>query len=49
MEFEEVAEPTEQMSLFDIGEKDRNSLCIIKDWRAKRIHTFQELLDKGGH
>ena len=47
--YEEVAESTEQMSLFDIGKKDNNSLCIIKDWRAKRIHTFQELLDKGGH
>lgn len=46
--YEEVVEPIEQMTLFDFQEKDKKRLCIIKDWRAKRIYTFQDLVNKGG-
>jgi hypothetical protein len=46
--YEEVVEPIEQMNLFDFQEKDKKCLCIIKDWRAKRIYTFQDLVNKGG-
>ena len=47
--YEEAVEPMEQMMLFDIEEKEKKRLCHIKDWRAKRIYTFQELLNKGGN
>ena len=46
--YEEVVEPIEQMNLFDFQEKDKKCLCIIKDWRAKRMYTFQDLVNKGG-
>ena len=47
--YEEAVEPIEQITLFDLQEKDKKILCIIKDWRAKRIYTFQDLLKKGGN
>lgn len=47
--YEKAAEPIEQMTIFDTQKKDEQSLCVIKDWRAKRIHTFKELVDKGGN
>jgi len=46
--YEKAVEPIEQITLFDFQEKDKKSLCIIKDWRAKRIYTFQDLVNKGG-
>lgn len=45
----EEAEPIGQITLFDFQEKDKKILCIIKDWRAKRIYTFQDLVNKGGN
>ena len=42
----EAIEPIEQIMLFDFQEKDKKSLCIIKDWRAKRVYTFQDLVNK---
>lgn len=47
--YEEAVELIEQITLFDLQEKDKKSLCIIKDWRAKRIYTFQDLVNKGGN
>ena len=47
--YEEAVDHREQMTLFDLQEKDKKSLCIIKDWRAKRIYTFQDLVNKGGN
>lgn len=47
--YEEAIEPIEQIMLFDFQEKDKKSLCIIKDWRAKRIYTFQDLVNKGSN
>lgn len=37
---------SEQISLFDF-EDDKKSLCIIKDWRARKTTTFQELVNGG--
>ncbi len=45
--YEQVVEPFKQVSLFDFQEKEKKCLCIIKDWRARRIHTFKSLLNKG--
>lgn len=47
--YEEAVEPIEQITLFDFQEKDKKSLCIIKDWRTKRNYTFQDLVNKGGN
>jgi hypothetical protein len=47
--YEEAVEPIEQLTLFDIAEEKKESLCIIKDWRAKKIYTFQDLVNKGGN
>lgn len=45
--FQKAVESNEQMTLFDFREKDKNALCIIKDWRAKKITTFRDLLYRG--
>ncbi|MDO5018325.1 MAG: restriction endonuclease subunit M [Lagierella massiliensis] len=45
--YEEAVEPIEQINMFDFQETDKRSLCIIKDWRAKRVYTFQDLVNKG--
>lgn len=45
--YEQVVEPFKQVSLFDFQEKEKKCLCIIKDWRARRIHTFKSLLNNG--
>lgn len=42
-----AVEPIEQITLFDFREKEKKRLSIIKDWRRKRIYTFQELVNKG--
>ena len=47
--YEEEVEPFKQASLFDLHEKEKKCLCIIKDWRARRIYTFQNLVNKGGN
>lgn len=47
--YEETVEPFKQVVLFDLHEKEKKCLCIIKDWRAKRIYTFQDLVNKGSN
>lgn len=47
--YEKAVEPMEQITLLDFQEKDKKSLCRIKDWRARKIYTFQELVNKGGN
>lgn len=42
--YREPTEPNEQMTLFDFMKKEKNALCIIKDWRAKKNIAFQDLL-----
>lgn len=42
-----AVEPIEQIALFDFREKEKSCLSIIKDWRTKRIYTFQDLVNKG--
>ena len=44
--YEKAVEPMEQITLFDFQEKEKKSLCRIKDWRARKIYTFQELVNK---
>lgn len=44
--YREPTEPNEQMTLFDFMKKEENALCIIKDWRARKNITFQDLLNK---
>lgn len=41
--YKEPREQLEQLSIFD--EKDKDALCIIKDWRSKKIITFKDLLN----
>ena len=43
--YEKPQEQIEQLSIFE--EKDKDTLCIIKDWRSKRIITFKDLLNWG--
>ena len=45
--YEKAVEATEQISMFDEQGQDEKTLCIIKDWRAKKLHTFKEIVDKG--
>ena len=47
--YEQEVEPVQQLTIFDMEEGKKKSLCVIKDWRAKRIYTFQDLLSKGGN
>ena len=35
-----------QLSIFDLTGEKQKVLCIIKDWRARKNITFQELLNK---
>ena len=43
--YKEPQEQFEQLSIFD--EKDKDALCIVKDWRSKKIITFRDLLNWG--
>lgn len=47
--YEQEVEPVQQLTIFDMEEGKKKSLCVIKDWRAKRIYTFQDLLSIGGN
>lgn len=42
--YKEAKEPFEQLSMFD--DEDKDTLCIIKDWRSKKIITFKDLLNR---
>lgn len=44
--YQKAKELSEQMSFFS-SEEERDSLCIIRDWRAKKIVVFQDLLSGG--
>lgn len=44
--YREPTEPNEQMTLFDFMKKEKNTFCIIKDWRARKNIIFQDLLKK---
>jgi hypothetical protein len=39
--YEKAVEPMEQITLFDFQEKDKKSLCRIKDWRARKSTLFK--------
>lgn len=44
--YQEAVEPNMQLSIFDLTGEKQKVLCIIKDWRARKNITFQELLNK---
>ena len=44
--YRKTTEPNEQMTLFDFMKKEEDTLCIIKDWRAKKNITFLDLLNR---
>lgn len=45
--YQEVVEPNMELSFDDFEEKKQKVLCVIKDWRARKNITFQDLLNKG--
>ena len=45
--FQKAVELNEQITLFDNTEKEKNILCVIKDWRSKKNVRFQDLLNRG--
>lgn len=46
--YQEAVEPNMQLSSVDLEEKKQKVLCVIKDWRARKKNTFQDLLNKEG-
>ncbi|MBR8462409.1 hypothetical protein KDE12_06020 [Campylobacter sp. faydin G-105] len=42
--YKKPVELNAQMTLFDFMEKDKNALCIIKDWKSKKNIIFQDLI-----
>ena len=44
--YRDPTDPNEQLTLFDFMKKEENALCIIKDWRERKIIAFQDLLNK---
>ena len=44
--YQEAVEPNMQLSIFDLTGEEQKVLCIIKDWRARKNITFQDLLNK---
>lgn len=43
--YQEAVEPNMQLNFFDLVEEEK-VLCVIKDWRARKNITFQDLLNK---
>ena len=35
-----------QLKFFDLVGEEEKVLCVIKDWRARKNITFQDLLNK---
>lgn len=45
--YQKVVEPNMQLSFDNFEGKEQKKLCVIKDWRARKNITFQDLLNKG--
>lgn len=45
--YQEVVEPNMQLSFDGFEGKEQKALCVIKDWRARKNITFQDLVNKG--
>jgi hypothetical protein len=44
--YQEAFEPNMQISFAELAGEKQEALCVIKDWRARKIITFQDLLNK---
>lgn len=44
--YQEAVEPNMQLSFVDLVGEEEKVLCVIKDWRARKNVTFQDLLNK---
>lgn len=44
--YQESVEPNMQLKFFDLVGEEEKVLCVIKDWRARKNITFQDLLNK---
>lgn len=44
--YQEAVEPNMQLNFFDLVGEEEKVLCVIKDWRARKNITFQDLLNK---
>lgn len=44
--YQEAVEPNMQLKFFDLVGEEEKVLCVIKDWRARKNITFQDLLNK---
>lgn len=44
--YQEAVEPNMQLKFLDLVGEEEKVLCVIKDWRARKNITFQDLLNK---
>lgn len=44
--YQEAVEANMQLKFFDLVGEEEKILCVIKDWRARKNITFQDLLNK---
>ncbi|ELC8395041.1 restriction endonuclease subunit M [Clostridium perfringens] len=45
--YQKVKEPNLQLTLFDNKKENEDVMCLIKNWRANKIITFNSMLDRG--
>lgn len=45
--YQRVEKLNVQLTFFDSYEEKKNMMCLIKDWRTKKVITFKDLLNKG--
>lgn len=45
--YQKVEKLNVQLTVFDSYEEKKNMMCLIKDWRTKKVITFKDLLNKG--
>lgn len=46
--YQKARNDTAQLDFVNFKEDDEESLCIIKDWRARKKVIFRDLLNRGG-
>ncbi len=46
--YQKARNDTAQSDFVNFKEDDEESLCIIKDWRARKKVVFRDLLNRGG-
>lgn len=45
--YQKVKEPNVQLAFFDNDKEYEDVMCLIKDWREKKIITFNSMLNRG--